>query len=185
MTGAELDTLLRRMAEAIVARERDDAPEVGLIGIETRGVPLAKRLAQHLKALRDRPVEVGALSIRFYRSDLSRIAPQPQVNRIQIPFEIDGRGLILVDDVLYTGYTIHTAVAALLELGQPAFIHLAVLIDRGWRTLPIEADYIGQTVPTAAHEVVEVKVAEVDGEQRVLLVNQDEIQARKPGPGLD
>ena len=165
MTEKEMDAALKEMAGTI-AKDHDS---VVLVGIKTRGVPLAHWLAKHLETQFHKSVLIGELDINLYRDDLSEVSSQPIVQKTEIPFKIDGVGIILVDDVLYTGRTIRSALDAIIDFGRPKFIKLAVLVDRGWRELPIQADYAGKTLKTTANQVVKVKLKECDGSNEVLL----------------
>jgi pyrimidine operon attenuation protein/uracil phosphoribosyltransferase len=135
-------------------------------------VPLAQRLAQKIEALEHRTVPVGILDISLYRDDLSTVSHQPVLNSTDIPFSVTGMDVILMDDVLYTGRTVRASLDALFDQGRPARVQLLVLIDRGWRELPVEARYIGRTVQTSASEIIEVKFQEIDGMEKVLLVER-------------
>ena len=157
-----------RMAHEIIERHKG-IDTLALIGLHTRGVVLAKRLAKQIEAIEGQTVPVGALDITLYRDDLSRIASTPVVNATEVSFDITDRQLVLVDDVLFTGRTIRAALDALIDLGRPISIQLAVLIDRGHRELPIRADYVGKNVPTAPGERVEVHLQELDGREDVVL----------------
>lgn len=147
-----------------------------LVGIRTRGVPLANRLAQLIKEHEGVAVPVGTLDITFYRDDLSLLSPQPVLHRTEIPEKLSGKKLILVDDVLYTGRTVRAALDALMDLGRPAAIQLAVLIDRGHRELPIRADYVGKNVPTAKRESVQAKLKEIDGADEVVIIEKEPVE---------
>lgn len=140
---------------------------LALIGIQRRGVPLAERIAEAIREHEGVVVPVGALDITFYRDDLSMIAQQPIVKGTAIPFDLNGRTVVLVDDVLYTGRTIRAAMDALIDFGRPQAIRLAVLVDRGHRELPIRADHVGKNVPTSREETVRVQLSEIDGEDAV------------------
>jgi pyrimidine operon attenuation protein/uracil phosphoribosyltransferase len=142
---------------------------LALVGIQRRGVPLARRIAEAISENEGAAVPVGALDITFYRDDLSLIAQQPVVKGTDLPFDLNGATVVLVDDVLYTGRTIRAAMDALVDFGRPQAIRLAVLVDRGHRELPIRADHVGKNVPTSREEVVRVHVAEIDGEDAVLI----------------
>lgn len=166
MTETEMDRTLRAIAQKIV---KEGYGEAMLVGIQSRGVPLAHWLARHVGELAKRTPTVGILDINLYRDDLSEVAAQPVVHRTELPTKIDGTGVILVDDVLYTGRTIRAAMDALIDFGRPKFIKLAVLVDRGWRELPIQADYVGKKIATTANEVVKVMVKEKDGKNEVLI----------------
>jgi pyrimidine operon attenuation protein/uracil phosphoribosyltransferase len=168
MDATAVDRALSRIAHEILEKNKT-APD--LVGIRSRGVPLAKRLAAKLEALEGRAVAVGALDINLYRDDLSRVGDHPVLRRTEIPFEVDEAVLVLVDDVLFTGRTIRAALDGVMDLGRPRMIQLAVLVDRGHRELPIRADYVGKNVPTAMDEQVEVLLRETDdGEDEVVLV---------------
>ena len=173
MDADRMARTLSRIAHEILERNRT-LEEMALIGIRARGVPIAARLAQHLRDLTGVEVPTGTLDITLYRDDLMRhpVGPQPVIRRTDIPFSLDGRLILLVDDVLYTGRTIRAALDALIDFGRPKAVQLAVLIDRGHRELPIHADVVGKTVPTDAHEVIKVKLAETDGEDEVLLMEK-------------
>lgn len=165
---------LRRMAGEVVELNRGTDGLV-LIGIRTRGVPLAESLAEEIERLEGTRVPVGILDITLYRDDLSTIAPQPVVKETHLPTTLSDSSLVLCDDVLYTGRTIRAALDALVDFGRPRAVRLAVLIDRGHRELPIQADVVGREVPTSANEVVEVRFQAVDGEDGVeILELQDE-----------
>ncbi|MCK4259120.1 MAG: bifunctional pyr operon transcriptional regulator/uracil phosphoribosyltransferase PyrR [Halanaerobiales bacterium] len=140
-----------------------------LVGIRTRGVPLAKRIAAHIENIEGKKVPVGILDITLYRDDLSTIDQQPVVHKTEIDFDVTGKTLILIDDVLYTGRTVRSALDAIIDLGRPELIQLAVLVDRGHRELPIRADYVGKNVPTSNQEVIHVALDEIDGEDQVVL----------------
>ena len=161
---------LVRIAHEIVERNRG-AGDVALVGIRRRGVPLAQRLAHSLLEITGRDVPTGALDITLYRDDLMRqaVGPQPLLRRTEIPFSIDDRRILLVDDVLYTGRTVRAALDALIDFGRPRSIQLVVLVDRGHRELPIKADYVGRNVPTAARQSVQVKLSEGDGVDQVAI----------------
>ena len=168
MNGADLERALSRIAHEIVERNKG-AERLALIGIHTRGVPLAERLAARIAQFEAAQVPVGQLDITLYRDDLSEIALQPVVKRTEVPFDVHGLRLVLVDDVLYTGRTARAALDALIDLGRPALIQYAVLVDRGHRELPIRADFVGKNVPTSKQELVKVKLEETDGESGVEL----------------
>jgi pyrimidine operon attenuation protein/uracil phosphoribosyltransferase len=147
-----------------------------LVGIRTRGVPLSNRLAQLIKEHEGVQLPVGTLDITFYRDDLSLISPQPVLHRTEIPEKLSGKKIILVDDVLYTGRTVRAALEALTDLGRPAAIQLAVLIDRGHRELPIRADYVGKNVPTSKRESVQAKLKEIDGVDEVIIIEKEPVK---------
>jgi pyrimidine operon attenuation protein/uracil phosphoribosyltransferase len=164
---------LTRIAHEIVERNRG-VDDLALVGIRTRGVPLARRLAQSLRDITHHEVPTGALDITLYRDDLMRIAvgAQPLIRKTEIPFSIDEKRILLVDDVLYTGRTIRAALDALIEFGRPKVIQLVVLVDRGHRELPIKADYVGKNVPTSLAQSVQVHLTEIDG--------RDEVEIQEP-----
>ncbi len=169
MSASEIERTLVRLAHEIVEKN-NGAANLGLVGIKRRGVPLAERLARLISGIEKQPVETGILDISFYRDDLSTAGPRPTVTPGAIGFDITGRDIILLDDVLYTGRTIRAALDALFDHGRPKSVQLLVLIDRGHRELPIEATYTGRTIPTSRREIIEVKLNEIDGQEQVLLV---------------
>jgi pyrimidine operon attenuation protein/uracil phosphoribosyltransferase len=169
MSASEIDRTLVRLAHEILERT-DDLDKLAFIGIRRRGVPLAERLAQKIEALEQRKIPVGILDINLYRDDLSTVSHQPVINGTDIPFPVVGKDVILMDDVLYTGRTIRAALDALFDHGRPARVQLLALIDRGHRELPIEAQYVGRMVQTTSSEIIEVKFQEIDGMEKVLLV---------------
>jgi len=173
MDGAAIQRVLTRVAHEIVEKNKGTADLV-LIGLRSRGVDLARRLSQRLKEIDGVDVPVGALDITLYRDDLGKGGPQPAVRRTEIPFSIENKKVILVDDVLYTGRTIRAAMDGLMDLGRPRTIQLAVLVDRGHRELPIRADYVGKNVPTAKTEQVQVMLQEEDGVDRVVILDHIE-----------
>jgi pyrimidine operon attenuation protein / uracil phosphoribosyltransferase len=162
---------LARIAHEIVERSRG-LDELALVGIRTRGAPIARRIAALIKDISGHEIPTGALDITLYRDDLMRhpIGAQPVVRSSDIPFSIDDRRILLVDDVLYTGRTIRAALDALIEFGRPRSIQLIVLVDRGHRELPIKADYVGKNLPTAPTQSVQVHLTEVDGRDEVEIV---------------
>jgi pyrimidine operon attenuation protein/uracil phosphoribosyltransferase len=159
---------LTRIAHEILERNRG-VEELALVGIRTRGVPLARRLAQAIRDINQHDVPTGALDITLYRDDLMRTAvgAQPVIHKTEIPFSIDDKKILLVDDVLYTGRTIRAALDALIEFGRPKAIQLVVLVDRGHRELPIKADYVGKNLPTSPAQSVQVHLTEIDGRDEV------------------
>lgn len=167
-----MDEAMLKMARQIIKRNRG-MEDVVLIGIRSRGVPLAQWLAKSVNGLLKRSVEVGSLDINLYRDDLSEVDEQPVVRKTDLPFSISGKGIVLVDDVLYTGRTIRSALDALIDFGRPKFVQLAVMVDRGWRELPVQADYVAKKIKTSATENVKVMVQEFDG------INQIVIKDRK------
>ena len=170
MDGDRMSRALTRIAHEILERNRG-VDELALVGIRTRGVPIARRLARALKEINGDDVPTGALDITLYRDDLMRhaVGPQPVIRRTEIPFSIDDRKILLVDDVLYTGRTIRAALDALIDFGRPRAIQLVVLVDRGHRELPIKADYVGKNLPTSLKESVQVRLEEIDGIDEVVL----------------
>ena len=170
MDADRMSRALTRIAHEILERNRG-LDELALVGIRTRGVPLARRLARALKEINGDDVPTGALDITLYRDDLMRhpVGPQPLVRRTEIPFSIDDRKIMLVDDVLYTGRTIRAALDALIDFGRPRVIQLIALVDRGHRELPIKADYVGKNVPTSPTQSVKVHLTETDGRDEVEL----------------
>lgn len=169
MNADGVSRALTRIAHEITERNRG-AERLALIGIHTRGVPIAERLAELILRFEGTCPEVGKLDITLYRDDLTEIALQPIVKRTEVPFDIQGLRIVLCDDVLYTGRTARAALDALIDLGRPALIQLAVLVDRGHRELPIRADYVGKNVPTSRHEVVKVRLEEIDRAEGVDLL---------------
>jgi len=167
-TEKDIDQAVTKIAKSII---EDGADNIALVGIRSRGVPIADWIAKRLENLQGRPVEVGTLDINLYRDDLSEVHHQPIVRRTELPFSIDGRGVILVDDVLYTGRTIRAAMDALIDYGRPRFIKLVALIDRGWREFPIQPDYVGKVLKTTATQNVKVMVKPIDSENQVLIRN--------------
>jgi pyrimidine operon attenuation protein / uracil phosphoribosyltransferase len=171
MTATEIDRTVQRLAHEIVEKSGGTA-NLALIGIRRRGVPLANRIAQAMRGIDGVDVPVGTLDIPLYRDDLSKVAAQPVLQSSDIPFTVDDKDLVVVDDVLYTGRTIRAAMNGLFDLGRPKRIRLCVLIDRGHRELPVEASFIGRTVQTSDTEIIEVRLNEIDGEERVMLVER-------------
>jgi len=167
----EMRRIIRRMAGELVEGVQD-LDRMMLLGIRTRGLPLAERLAEEIERMEGERPTLGALDITLYRDDLSTIAPQPVVKQTHIPGPIDGRVVVLCDDVLYTGRTVRAALNELNDYGRPKAVRLAVLIDRGHRELPIQADVVGKQLPTAAREVVKVGFESVDGGDFVRLLEQ-------------
>jgi len=180
MDAERLSRTLARMAHEILERHPDVRGTV-LVGVRTRGVPLARRLAARLREATGVEPPVGALDITLYRDDLTTVAPQPVLRGTEIPGSIDGRTVVLVDDVLYTGRTVRAALDEIIDFGRPARIKLAVLVDRGHRELPICPDYVGQTITTTRDESVQVLLQEDDGADRVLLLEKaPEARPRRP-----
>ena len=163
-----LRRIVTRIAHEIVERNRG-VEDLVLVGIRRRGVPIATRMAQKIREFEGKSPAVGSLDITLYRDDLSTVSHQPVVGATEIPVDINGKVVVLVDDVLYTGRTVRAAMDALIDFGRPKSIQLAVVIDRGHRELPIRADYVGKNVPTSKKEVIGVKLAEVDGVDSVVI----------------
>jgi pyrimidine operon attenuation protein/uracil phosphoribosyltransferase len=171
MSASEIDRTLVRLAHEVLEKSLS-LDKLAFIGIRRRGVPLAMRLAEKIKTLEKIEIPVGILDISLYRDDLSTISERPGHNATDIQFPVTGKDIILMDDVLYTGRTIRSALDALFDHGRPARIQLLVLIDRGHRELPIEAQYVGRMVQTSSREIIEVKFQEVDNMEKVLLVER-------------
>ncbi len=168
MDAERINRSLARIAHEILERNRG-TDALALVGIRARGVPIAARLAAHLKSIANVDVPTGALDITLYRDDLMHhaVGPQPVIRRTEIPFSIDGRLILLADDVLYTGRTIRAALDALIDFGRPSAIQLVALVDRGHRELPIRADYVGRNIPTSRQQSVQVRLVETDGRDEV------------------
>jgi pyrimidine operon attenuation protein/uracil phosphoribosyltransferase len=176
MTQEDIKRTLARIAHEIIERSKSSENLV-LVGMYTRGVPLAKRLAQNIENFAGTEVPVGALDIIPYRDDLPHHNHGNTVTRTEIPFSVVGKSVIVVDDVLYTGRSIRAAMDAIIDLGRPQSIQLAVLIDRGHRELPIRADYIGKNVPSAHNEEIAVRLKETDGVDEVAIISQPRVKA--------
>ena len=170
MDADRISRTLTRIAHEIVERNKG-VEDLALVGVRTRGVHIARRLARTLREITRNDIPTGALDITLYRDDLMRFAvgPQPVVRRTEIPFSIDDKKILLVDDVLYTGRTTRAALDALIDFGRPKAIQLIVLVDRGHRELPIKADYVGKNLPTNPEESVRVRLQETDGQDEVVL----------------
>jgi len=171
MDKEAMERALRRIAHEIVEKTKG-TKELAIIGIRNRGAYLAERIAACIEKIEKVKIPVGILDITLYRDDLTKISEQPQVHKTEIDFDITGKKIILVDDVLYTGRTARCALDALVDFGRPRYIQLAVLLDRGHRELPIRADYIGKNVPTSLKESVQVKLKEVDGKDEAVILEQ-------------
>ncbi len=174
LSGDDISRSLRRISHEILERNATSLGQLALVGVLTRGAPLARRIAQNIEHFEDLRVSVGALDITLHRDD--REAPgiqqgvEPELRGSNVPFDVAGKTIVLVDDVLYTGRTARAAIDALLDLGRPAAIRLAILVDRGHRELPIRADHVGKNVPTSREETVQVSLVETDWEDRVVRV---------------
>src|SRR5438132_7199868 len=180
MDAGRIARTLSRIAHEIVERH-PDMKGLALVGVRSRGVPLARRLARRLAEATGNTPLVGALDITLYRDDFTTIAAQPITRGTDIPFSIDARTVVLVDDVLFTGRTVRAALDQLIDFGRPARIELAVLVDRGHRELPIRADYVGRSLATARQEIVQVLLKEEDGRDGVLLLERRAAKARRAG----
>ena len=170
MDGPRMARTIARIAHEIAERHRT-LDDLAFAGVRTRGVPLAQRISRQLADIAGIDIPVGMLDITLYRDDLMRqpVGPQPLVRRTEIPFSIDDRRILLVDDVLYTGRTVRAALDALIDFGRPKAIHLVVLVDRGHRELPVKADYVGKNLPTSLEQSVQVRFVETDGVDEVTL----------------
>lgn len=173
MNDKQVVRSITRIAHEIIERNHG-LENVCLVGIRTRGVPISGMIAEALKSVEGVQVPVGSVDITFYRDDLSHVSAEPMLNRTDIPFSIEGKTVVLVDDVLYTGRTVRAAIGALMDAGRARCIQLAVLIDRGHRELPIRADFVGKNIPTSQREFVRVNMQEVDGEMGVLLFDKED-----------
>ena len=173
MDNAAINRTLRRIAHEIIEQNRG-LENVYLVGIRSRGVPMANKLSEILSTIESKIAPVGILDITLYRDDLSTISHQPVIKGSKIDFDIQDSVVILIDDVLYTGRTVRAAIDAILDFGRPKQIQLAVLIDRGHRELPIKADYVGKNVPTSSDEIIKVSFIETDGEDTVKIYTKDE-----------
>lgn len=171
MDAATIDRTLNRIVHEII-ETNPDLQQLAIIGIRTRGIYLAERIQKKLAETSHTEIPIGTLDITMYRDDLSRLGYHPVVGETQLPFDIDEKNIVLVDDVLFTGRTIRAALDALIDYGRPAKIQLAVLLDRGHRELPIAADFVGRTIPTSQQEQVQVKLAETDGIDQVVITEK-------------
>src|ERR1700743_2585105 len=169
MSASEIERTLVRLAHEIVERN-NGSKNLGLVGIKRRGVPLAQRIGRMIEIIEKEPVQTGVLDISFYRDDLTTRDVRPVVEKGDLGFDVNGRDIILMDDVLYTGRTIRAALDALFDHGRPKSVQLLVLIERGHRELRIAARYFGRIVPTSRREIIEVKLREIDDEEQVILV---------------
>ncbi len=171
MSASEIDRTLVRLSHEILEKS-DDLNSLAFIGIRRRGVPLAERLSQKIEGIENYKVPVGILDIQLYRDDLTTLGAAPVLNATDIPFDVTGKDVILMDDVLYTGRTIRAALDALFDQGRPNRVQLLCLIDRGHREIPIAAQFVGRTVQTTKREIVEVKFKEIDEAEKVLIVEK-------------
>src|ERR1035437_5216485 len=176
MSASEIDRTLVRLAHEILEKTKD-LDLLAFIGIKRRGIPMAQRLAQKIEALEKRKIPVDVLDIKLYRDDLTTVDIKPVVSATEIPFSVQGNDIILMENVLYTGRTVRAALDALFDHGRPSRVQLLVLIDRGHRELPIEARYVGRKVQTSDVEIIEVKLQEIDGMEKVLLVERTTAEA--------
>jgi pyrimidine operon attenuation protein/uracil phosphoribosyltransferase len=174
LDAAEMARVLRRMAGEIV-EGHGGADGLMIVGIRTRGVPMAEMLCDEIERLEGSRPPLGILDITLYRDDLSLVAPKPVVKESRFPEDIDGKTVVLCDDVLYTGRTVRAALDALADFGRPRVVRLAALVDRGWRELPIHADYVGRKVPTSAAEVIKVSFEATDGVSRVQILERQDV----------
>lgn len=171
MSASEIERTLVRLVHEIIEKN-NGAADLGIVGIRRRGVFLAQRLGEMIQRIEKTPVPVGTLDISLYRDDLSTVGPQPVVQKGDIGFSIADKNIVLADDVLYTGRTARAALDALFRQGRPRQVQLCVLIDRGHRELPIEATFVGRKIQTTRQEIIEVKLQEIDGEEKVMLVEK-------------
>jgi len=168
MDANDIRRAIVRIAHEVIERNQG-VSDLAVVGIRTRGVPLARRLADAIRSIESTPVPVGVLDITLYRDDLTTIGVHPVVHKTEVPFDITDKVVVLVDDVIYTGRTVRAALDALMDMGRPRLIQLAVLVDRGHRELPIRPDFVGKNVPTSKREVISVRLQESDGEERVVI----------------
>jgi pyrimidine operon attenuation protein/uracil phosphoribosyltransferase len=169
MTADDIRRAIVRIAHEVIERNQG-VRNLAVVGVRTRGVPLAQRLAEAIRSIESLVVPVGMLDITLYRDDLTTIAVHPVVHKTEIPFDINDKTVVLVDDVIYTGRTARAALDALIDIGRPRSIQLAVLVDRGHRELPIRPDFVGKNVPTSKREVISVRLRESDSEERVVIM---------------
>ena len=172
LNSADMDRVIKRISHEILERNRGSG-DLAIIGLQKRGVPLARRICSKIEEFEVSKVPLGMLDISLYRDDFGRRI-KSEIGKTEVDFDVTDKNVILVDDVLFTGRTIRAALDAIIDLGRPNSIQLVVLIDRGHRELPIRADYVGKNLPTARNEMVEVKLEETDGEDSVILVEKDE-----------
>lgn len=172
MDESAITRAITRISHEIIEKNKG-VENLVLMGIQRRGVPLARRIAQKIKEVENREILVGILDITLYRDDLSLLNEHPVINGTEIDFDIANKKVVLVDDVIYTGRTVRAAIDAIMDINRPHMIQLAVLIDRGHRELPIRADYVGKNVPTSRNEIVHVNVMDIDGENSVTITNKE------------
>ncbi len=185
LDGPGISRVLTRIAHEILERNKG-TDGVVLVGLRSRGIELARRLSRNIKEIEGVEVPVGALDVTLYRDDLGKVGVQPVVRKTEIPFTVDQKKVVLVDDVLYTGRTIRAAMDSLMDLGRPRLIQLAVLVDRGHRELPVRADYVGKNVPTSQQEQVQVLLEEDDGVDRVVILEPEpSAAARRAAEGQE
>ena len=166
MDSATVSRAITRMAFEIIEKNKG-TENLYLVGVQRRGVILAKRIAEKIREIEGADIEMGVLDITFYRDDLSMLSEHPTLSDTNISFPVEGSKIVLIDDVLYTGRTVRAAIDAIMDLGRPKNIQLAILVDRGHRELPIRADYVGKNVPTSADEIISVNLAEMDGKDNI------------------
>lgn len=171
MDDVALDRALKRIAHEII-EANEGTLDLAVVGIRTRGMPLADRIANYIEEFEGKKINVGVLDITLYRDDLSLISDHPVINSTEIPFNITGTRIVLIDDVLFTGRTVRAAIEALMELGRPERIQLAVIVDRGHRELPIRADFVGKNIPTSRSEVVAVRIKPIDKEEGIYILEK-------------
>lgn len=172
MDESAISRAITRISHEIIEKNKG-IENLVLIGIQRRGVPLARRIAERIRNVENSEIPVGILDITLYRDDLSLLNEHPVINGTEINFDIANKTVVLVDDVIYTGRTVRAAIDAIMDINRPQMIQLAVLIDRGHRELPIRADYVGKNVPTSRNEIVHVNLIEIDGENRVIIADKD------------
>lgn len=173
LNGEEMNRAIIRIAHEIIEKNPDPT-NLALVGIITRGQTLAKRICAEIEKIKNTVIPVGELDVTFYRDDIAQKGPNLNAAKTDIPFDLSGKTVVLVDDVLYTGRSIRAAIDHLIDMGRPARVQLAVLLDRGHRELPIRADYVGKNIPTSRSQRVQVMVKETDGQDQVLLVGEPE-----------
>ena len=180
MSASEIERTLVRLAHEIVEKSNGSG-DLALVGIKRRGVPLAERLGKMISAIEKRPIDTGVLDIHFYRDDLTTVGVKPVVSATDIQFSVQGKDIVLMDDVLYTGRTIRAALDALFDHGRPSRVRLLALIDRGHRELPIRADYVGKNVPSGHDESIAVKLKETDGLDEVAIISPSPVKTSQNG----